>query len=121
VYPVSLGGAETVACCFRCNQDKADRTLPDWLSWLIENGDPRGPVVQRFLEHHPKARHFGLELDARIVAPIVALSMFGSADPTYLTAAKKRQTRSSVTHKIINELRKAGRLSTDGKRSESAA
>lgn len=41
INPRSQGGGPTIMVCRRCNLDKADRTLAEWLNDLEHSGDRR--------------------------------------------------------------------------------
>src|SRR5690349_11577180 len=51
--PASAGGTllngNKLGCCRGCNEDKADRSLADWLQFLVGHRDPRAPHVAAVL------------------------------------------------------------------------
>ena len=51
VIPKSLvPNPVTVMVCRKCNLDKSNRTLSDWLNFLVENKDERAVFVKKLLD-----------------------------------------------------------------------
>lgn len=51
-----MPGQGTIIVCRKCNGDKGDRTLPEWLVVLVEAGDPRVDHVKKFMNENAAAK-----------------------------------------------------------------
>jgi hypothetical protein len=56
IKPRCDGGRLKVDACFRCNGDKGDLYLDEWIAKLRASGDRRLKNVEAFAEKHPTIR-----------------------------------------------------------------
>lgn len=56
IWPISRGGTNhafnRIKCCRRCNSDKDNLTLAEWLTKLQVTLDPREPFVRKVLKEN---------------------------------------------------------------------
>jgi len=60
VYPRVLGGTlsggNKLIVCLPCNNEKGRMTLPDFLGYLRERGDPRAKIVNELIRSRTEAK-----------------------------------------------------------------
>jgi hypothetical protein len=74
VHPKSKGGPlsawNTAWCCERCNNEKGNKLIRDWLGELLVVQDQRAPIVEAFIaawEQRPQYRELGPDKPAPVV------------------------------------------------------
>lgn len=65
VVPLSRGGRNSITnivpCCRRCNGDKSDRSVDEWIEWRALRGKPALPIDM----NRPELRHLALDSPTR--------------------------------------------------------